>query len=73
MIGVSTYPDALSVDHEYRPAHGIVLAVGVALEELLREPEVEALVVGLLQFVAIGTKGIHFFKMCSCSVANVLV
>ena len=55
-IKLNNYPDAISVHQEERLAH---VVVGVTLQELLAEPDVEALVVLPLQLVALSPKTVH--------------
>ena len=62
----STHPNTLLIENKDGLAHGwcgllfgAVRVVAAAFEELLREPEVEASVVFLLQFVALRTQRIH--------------
>ena len=62
----STHPDTLLVEHKDGLAHGrrglllrAFCGAAAAFEELLREPEVEASVVLLLQLVALRAQRVH--------------
>ena len=62
----STHPNTLLIENKDGLAHGrrsllfgAIEGVAAALQELLREPEVEARVVFLLQFVALRTQRVH--------------
>jgi hypothetical protein len=54
-----SYSDTISVDDKEGLAHVLVY---VALEELLPEPNVEAVVVLRLQVVALAAKTVHSLK-----------
>jgi hypothetical protein len=54
-----SYSDTISVDDKEGFAH---VLVDVALEELLPEPNVEAVVVLRLQVVALAAKTVHSLK-----------